>query len=103
MSTNTPGSYTVKDGGNCQFTIYAGETAIARVYGYLESSDEPRANADRICRAVNAHDDLLAALRKLAEIGEGGVVERRETGKPTWYALDVVAHIALAAIAQATT
>ena len=64
---------------------------------------EAKANADFIVRAVNAHDDLLAALRKLAEIGEGGVVERRETGKPTWYALDVVAHIALAAIAQATT
>ena len=45
--------------------------------------------------------DLIDALRELAAIGEGGIIERRETGKPTWHALDAVRDIARAAIAKA--
>ena len=51
---------------------------------------------------LTAHEDLLAALQELAKIGEEGVIERRETGKPTWYALDAVKNIASNAIAEAT-
>lgn len=45
--------------------------------------------------------ELLADLRELAAIGEAGVIERRETGKPTWSALTAVKDIARAAIAKA--
>ena len=44
---------------------------------------------------------MLEALRELAAIGEGGIIERRETGKPTWHALDAVKGIARAAIRAA--
>jgi len=50
---------------------------------------------------IAAAPELLEALRELAEIGEGGVIERRETGQPTWHALDAVRTIARAAIAKA--
>lgn len=46
--------------------------------------------------------ELLAALQALAEISGGGVIEKRETGKPTWYALKEIRKIAVAAISQAT-
>ena len=58
---------------------------------------EVRANAHLIASAPA----LLEALRELAEIGEGGVIERRETGKPIWSALDAIKTIARAAIAKA--
>ena len=51
----------------------------------------------------NERDDLVAVLQSLAAIGEGGVIERRETGKPTWHALDAVKNIARAAISTATS
>lgn len=57
------------------------------------------ANDARKIESVNA--DLLAALEELRAIGEAGVIERRETGKPTWSALDAVKEIARAAIAKA--
>lgn len=43
---------------------------------------------------------LLEALEKLAAIGESGVIERRETGKPTWNALDEIKTIARDAITK---
>lgn len=46
-------------------------------------------------------EELLGALREVAAIGEAGVIERRETGKPTWCALDEIKDIANAAIAKA--
>ena len=59
--------------------------------------DEAAANA----RLITAAPDLLGALERLAAIGEAGVVEVRETGKPTWSALEVVKTIARAAIRKA--
>ena len=56
-----------------------------------------RANAALIAAAP----DLLAALEAVASIGEAGVIEKRETEKPTWYALDAVKVIARAALARA--
>ena len=53
-------------------------------------------------RLIAAAPDLLAALEQLAKIGDDGVIERRETGKPTWSALDTVKAISRAAIAKAT-
>lgn len=44
---------------------------------------------------------LLAALEAVAAIGEAGIIEIRETGKPTWNALTEVAKTARAAIAAA--
>jgi len=58
---------------------------------------EDAANA----RLISSAPALLAALRALAEIGAAGVVEKRETGKPTWSALDAVTNIARAAILKA--
>jgi hypothetical protein len=57
--------------------------------------------AEADARLLASAPDLLAALRELLAIGEGGVVLRNETGKPTWSALDAVKSIALLAIAKA--
>jgi len=46
---------------------------------------------------------LLSALEAIAKIGEDGVIERRETGKPTWSALDAIKNIAREAIAKHTS
>ena len=58
---------------------------------------EAFANATLIASAP----DMLLALRELLAIGEGGVIQRNETGKPTWSALDEIKRIAGAAIAKA--
>jgi hypothetical protein len=44
---------------------------------------------------------LLNALRKVVTTCKAGVLERRETGKPTWYALDHLGAVATSAIARA--
>ncbi len=49
-----------------------------------------------------SHAELISALEAIAKIGEDGVIERRETGKPTWTALAAVKEIAREAIAKAT-
>ena len=54
-----------------------------------------------LCPFHSAAPDLLAALREVLEIGRAGAIERRETGKPTWNALEEVARIARAAISRA--
>lgn len=43
---------------------------------------------------------LISALEAIEKIGEDGVIERRETGKPTWSALEAVKDIAREAIAK---
>ncbi len=55
----------------------------------------------RIRKRIVALPDMEEALRRLAEIGEAGIIEKRETGKQTWNALDAVADIARAALAKA--
>ncbi len=59
--------------------------------------DEGKYNAILIAAAP----DMYAALEKLEQIGEGGVIERIETGIPTWHALDEVKNISRAALAKA--
>ena len=48
---------------------------------------------------VNNHERLVAALREIAGIASCGVIERRETGKPTWYATVAIADAARQALA----
>jgi hypothetical protein len=50
---------------------------------------------------IAAAPAMLAALRDIETIGGAGVIERRETGKPTWHALDAIKDAARAAIARA--
>lgn len=62
-----------------------------------QSNDEFEANA----QAIAALPKLLEALEKLAEIGNAGVIQRNETGKPQWSALDEVKSITKAALLAA--
>lgn len=47
--------------------------------------------------------DAVAALERLLAIGKDGIVEHRETGKPTWSALEEVRRIAETALAKTIT
>lgn len=83
---------------------------------HVSSANEPRshilssmpglpegaANAAHICRCVNAHDELVEALQSVIATCKEGVIERRETGKPTWSALDHLKSVAENALAKAT-
>lgn len=64
---------------------------------FVKTDLEVYANA----RLIASAPDLLAALKDIVAICKDGVIERRETGKPTWQALDAMAEIARAAIAAA--
>lgn len=66
----------------------------------LKASPEIQREQIANARLLAEAPQLIETLRTLAEIGEAGVIERRETGKPTWSALDAVATIARAAIAK---
>lgn len=44
--------------------------------------------------------ELIGALKDILKISEDGVVQRNETGKPTWSALDAIKQIAGEAIAK---
>jgi hypothetical protein len=55
---------------------------------------------DANARLIAAAPAMLAALRDIETIGGAGVIERRETGKPTWHALDAIKDAARAAIAR---
>lgn len=72
--------------------------------GYESPRKGPIPKEERMANArlIAAAPELLAALRALAEISTGGVIEKRETGKPTWYALEEIGKIAATAIAKAT-
>jgi len=74
---------------------YFGGHALARVY--FAAPGDTKANA----KLIAAAPELLEALRECARIGKAGVVQRCETGKPTWSALEEVAKIAVVAIARA--
>ena len=100
MSKHTPGPWNIAGDGQTESScriIDDENRFVLRLEGMDYGRDEDQANA----RLIAAAPDLLAALHELAEIGEGGVIERRETGKPTWSALEAVATIARAAIAKA--
>ena len=89
--------------GNCPgcFVVAKGippKKGICYVHGQKEAyNNERNANAMLIASAP----ELLDALRELLAIGEGGVIQRNETGKPTWSAMDEIKRIAGAAIAKA--
>lgn len=53
---------------------------------------------DKFERLQRRHAALLSALETLDAIGRGGVIERRETGKPTWYVLEEIRKVAGGAI-----
>jgi hypothetical protein len=84
-------------------------TGIADMLGNCGVVATVEANKLRLVACVNACAGInpeavpamVEALRELAAIGGGGVIERRETGKPTWSALDAVQSIARAALAKA--
>ena len=98
MTTNhTPGPWAaVEHGVICEKCTSHGNFYVC---GLIDpDNDEDKANA----RLIAAAPELLEALKSVLEIGAGGVIERRETGKPTWHALDEVANIARNAIAKAT-
>lgn len=50
---------------------------------------------------LDAAPEMLEALRFIAGIASGGVIERHETGKPTWHALDEIKAVATQAIKAA--
>lgn len=56
---------------------------------------------DQIARAVAALPELLEALEAAWAIGDGGVVMRHETGKPSWSALDAIKEAASSALLKA--
>jgi len=71
MSRHTPGKWTYENSegmstphpyaadGDC--AIYAQKLGVAVTCSYRRSKEEQEANAERIVRAVNAHDALLEA------------------------------------------
>jgi len=63
----------------------------------------PNRNPETIANArlIASAPTMLEALRAIADIGAAGVIEKRETGKPTWYAMDAMRDAARAAIAAA--
>lgn len=75
------------------------ETGTETIAEVCHSNVPGRAEAD--ARLIAAALDMLAALEHLAAVGEAGVIERRETGKPMWSVLDEIKTISRAAIAKA--
>lgn len=108
---HTPGPWTAKkcecserwyveireNGYKAAIVFSSGICGDARHIGGERFQGTEEANA----RLIAAAPDLAAALLELAEIGEAGVIERRETGKPTWSVLEAVATIARAALSRA--
>ena len=102
---HTPGPWTAEATTSSEFVTRAIRGAcdelVAHVgvqgYKNVPTVFQDVANA----RLIAAAPELLDALRELAAIGEGGIIERRETGKPTWHALNAVRDIARAAITKA--
>jgi len=92
---HTKGPWTVRDGQ--EILDWTGDECRLVARCHAGHAPERAANA----RIIASAPALLEALRELAEIGEGGVIERRETGKPIWSALDAIKTIARAAIAKA--
>ena len=61
-----------------------------------EIQQEQIANARLLAKVPQ----MLEALRKLADIGAAGVIERHEIGEPTWYVLEAVTNIVNAALGE---
>ena len=57
------------------------ETARVSTDGQRNDSDENRANAEFIVRAVNAHDDLLASVREMVKAA-GSLMGEATGGMP---------------------
>ena len=56
------GKWTIED-----TLIMAGDTCVARVFKTYHPEELQEANAERIVKAVNCHDDLVEALRGIME------------------------------------
>ena len=108
MNTNakhSPGPWTIKQATGATHKIFGGPCIADEngneiawpVFRVVETNGADNANA----RLIAASPAMLAALRELLAIGEDGIIERRESGKPIWSVLDEVKKITRAAIAQA--
>lgn len=80
-----------------------GDEAAAKAYTSLWNEAWDLANASGFATAGPAGPvaPLVEALETVARIGEAGVISRHESGKRSWHALDEVASISRAAIAEA--
>ena len=94
MSKHTPGPWKIAGHGNSAGVLEISAPDLPALCGVIRGS-----LAD--ARLIAAAPDLLEALRMLRAIGAGGVIERIETGKPTWNALDEVEKIARTALDKA--
>ncbi len=65
--------------------------------GFYDLGILPKETADQIA----ALPKLLEALESLAKIGADGVIERRETGKPMWSAMDEIRKLTSASLLAA--
>lgn len=78
-----------------------GDTHVALVIDSWICSPDP-CEAEANARLIASAPAMLEALRAMEAIGSAGVIERRETGKPTWNALDAIRDLARQAIHAAT-
>lgn len=70
------------------------------VRAHGDDHGDTRAYAAHLARIIDAETKLLRdALCEIAAIGDAGIIERRETGQPTWSITDAVKTIARAALA----
>ena len=90
------------------YTIQKGEKKIVKTINAV-ATEADEANAARIASCVNACEginpdavpDMLEALKELLAMGQDGIIQRNETGKPTWSILDAIKTITQAAISKA--
>ena len=83
MSAHTPGPWIALPFGDCAYEILApAGTVIAELDGAPEESERIALDAARIVRAVNAHDELLAALLALADRVAVVIESDADDGKP---------------------
>ncbi len=98
---HTPGAWRVNEDkmDGMLFIESPGQKDIARIIQYNSRGAKPQARRDAafIVRACNVHEELLAALETLAQLGEEGMGPNYQE----WITFhDKVAQIARAAIAK---
>jgi hypothetical protein len=107
----TPGEWIVNDGLLQQQDLIDALTADlqepSRHWTAVGIEDkEGYAESVAYCHPMNAQaiaalPKLLEALESLAKIGADGVIERRETGKPMWSAMDEIRKLTSASLLAA--